>query len=73
MMRPELTRPLSPSEGLARAIALYDFNAVESGDLGFKKGDIVTVTKKSDSVDDWWTGKLNGREGIFPANFVELA
>lgn len=28
--REELTKPLSPYEGLARAIALYDFNAVEA-------------------------------------------
>jgi len=70
--KPELTTPLSPHEGIARAIALYDFQAVESGDLSFSKGDVITVTKKSNSNDDWWTGKLNGREGIFPANFVEV-
>ncbi|CAA7259976.1 unnamed protein product [Cyclocybe aegerita] len=71
--REELSRPLLPGEGVARAIALYDFNAVESGDLSFRKGDVIVVTKKSDSVDDWWTGKANGRQGIFPANFIELA
>lgn len=71
--KPELMRPLLPGEGVARAIALYDFNAVEAGDLSFAKGDIITVTKKSDSSDDWWTGKAGGKQGIFPANFVELA
>ncbi|KAJ3513125.1 hypothetical protein NLJ89_g3129 [Agrocybe chaxingu] len=71
--REELTRPLLPGEGVARAIALYDFSAVESGDLSFRKGDVIVVIKKSDSVDDWWTGKANGRQGIFPANFIELA
>lgn len=58
-------------EGVSRAIALYDFNAVEAGDLSFSKGDVILITKKSDSTDDWWTGKLGGKEGIFPANFVE--
>lgn len=67
-----LEKPLSPHEGVARAIALFDFNAVEvcdlqclcrfhvsyftgfkSGDLSFRRGDIIIVTKKSDSVDDW--------------------
>ncbi|KAG2023136.1 SH3 domain-containing protein [Coprinopsis cinerea AmutBmut pab1-1] len=71
--KPELSRPLTPNEGVARAIALFDFDAVESGDLSFSKGDVITVTKMTDMVDDWWTGKLNGRQGIFPANFVELA
>ncbi|KXN81111.1 hypothetical protein AN958_06065 [Leucoagaricus sp. SymC.cos] len=71
--KPELTRSLDSEEGLARAIALFDFKAVEDGDLSFKKGDVITITKKSDSTDDWWTGRLNNREGIFPANFVEVA
>lgn len=68
----ELTQPLSPQEGVARAIALFNFHAVEAGDLTFSKGDVIVVTRKSDSTDDWWTGKVNGKEGIFPANFVEL-
>ncbi|KAF9458732.1 hypothetical protein BDZ94DRAFT_1225781 [Collybia nuda] len=59
-------------EGVARVVALYDFHAVEPGDLSFNKGDVITVTKKSDSNDDWWTGKLHGYKGIFPANFVEV-
>ncbi|KIM47927.1 hypothetical protein M413DRAFT_439623 [Hebeloma cylindrosporum] len=65
-------KALFPDEGIARAIALFDFNAVESGDLSFRKGDVIRVTKKSDSIDDWWSGNINGRQGIFPANFVEI-
>ncbi|EKM56490.1 uncharacterized protein PHACADRAFT_92114 [Phanerochaete carnosa HHB-10118-sp] len=68
----ELTRPLKPHEGIARAIALFDFNAVQSGDLSFKKGEVITVTEMSDNTDTWWTGKLEGRTGSFPANFVEV-
>lgn len=70
------SQPAAPSsrrDGVARAIALYDFQAVESGDLSFSKGDVITVMQKSESSDDWWTGKVNGQEGIFPANFVEVA
>ncbi|KAF9229713.1 DUF500-domain-containing protein [Gyrodon lividus] len=70
--KPELTKPLSPLEGIARAIALYDFKAVEAGDLTLSRGDVIIITRKSDSNDDWWKGKVNGQEGIFPANFVEL-
>lgn len=67
----EFASSLPLGEGVSRAIALYDFNAVEAGDLSFSKGDVILITKKSDSTDDWWTGKLGGKEGIFPANFVE--
>ncbi|KAG2160135.1 uncharacterized protein EDB93DRAFT_1113566 [Suillus bovinus] len=67
----ELASSVAPGEGISRAIALYDFNAVEAGDLSFSKGDVIIITKKSDSTDDWWTGKVGAKEGIFPANFVE--
>ncbi|KIK71397.1 hypothetical protein GYMLUDRAFT_149115 [Collybiopsis luxurians FD-317 M1] len=70
--KPGLTKPLMPHEGVARAIALYNFEGVEPGDLTLKKGDVITITQKSDSSDDWWTGKVENRKGIFPANFVEI-
>jgi len=70
--REELARPLLSHEGIGRAVAMYDFNAVESGDLSFSKGDVIIITQKSDSSNDWWKGKIRGRQGIFPANFVEL-
>ncbi|KAF9974088.1 hypothetical protein BGZ65_008916, partial [Modicella reniformis] len=50
--------------------ALYDFTGEQATDLSFKKGDVITVVKKTDSRNDWWTGKLNGREGSFPANYT---
>lgn len=56
-----------------KAVALYTFDGEQSGDLSFRKGDIITIVEKSKSTDDWWTGKIGGHEGIFPANYVELA
>ncbi|KAF9342459.1 hypothetical protein BGX26_007484, partial [Mortierella sp. AD094] len=50
--------------------ALYDFAGEQATDLSFKKGDVITVVKKTDSRNDWWTGKCNGREGSFPANYT---
>ncbi|KAF8528040.1 hypothetical protein BU17DRAFT_73699 [Hysterangium stoloniferum] len=55
-----------------RAVALYNFKAIEPGDLDFLKGDIITIIERSEKVDDWWTGVVNGKHGIFPANFVKL-
>jgi SH3 domain-containing YSC84-like protein 1 len=48
-----LSRPLGQGEGVGRAIALYDFRAVEPGDLSFSKGQVITITEKSDSTDTW--------------------
>lgn len=55
-----------------QAIALYTFKGEQSGDLPFKKGDVIDILKKSETTDDWWTGRSNGATGIFPANYVEL-
>ncbi|KAG7692217.1 hypothetical protein KL933_004995 [Ogataea haglerorum] len=65
-------RGSSGSSGSKKAIALYTFAGEQQGDLGFKKGDVITIIQKSDSTDDWWTGRIGTREGIFPANYVEL-
>jgi len=56
--RPSAPKPLFQSKtGSLRsneAVALFTFDADQPGDLGFKKGDIITVTKKTDSTNDWW-------------------
>ncbi|KAF9346539.1 hypothetical protein BGX34_003825 [Mortierella sp. NVP85] len=52
-------------------MALYDFTGEQATDLTFKKGDMITVTKKTSSRNDWWTGRCNGCEGSFPANYTE--
>ncbi|EPS41982.1 hypothetical protein H072_4070 [Dactylellina haptotyla CBS 200.50] len=57
--------------GANQAVALYTFDADQPGDLGFKKGEIITIVKRSDSKNDWWTGKIGDRTGIFPSNYVE--
>lgn len=49
-----------------QAIALYGFQSDEPGDLSFKKGDIITVTEKTEKAEDWWKGRVAGRTGDFP-------
>ncbi|KAK5814931.1 hypothetical protein F5H01DRAFT_206141 [Linnemannia elongata] len=51
--------------------ALFDYNGEQPTDLSFKKGDVITVVKKTDSRNDWWTGKCHGKEGSFPANYTQ--
>lgn len=55
-----------------KAVALFSFSGQQDGDLPFNKGDSITIIQKSDSTDDWWTGRIGNDEGIFPANYVEL-
>lgn len=48
--------------------ALYDFTPQEHGELEFKRGDVITVTDRSDQ--HWWTGEMGNRRGLFPATYV---
>jgi len=54
-------------------IALYDYAATADGDLSFRAGDKIEVLKRTPSAEDWWTGRLNGIEGVFPGNYVREA
>ncbi|EGW33339.1 uncharacterized protein SPAPADRAFT_50230 [Spathaspora passalidarum NRRL Y-27907] len=62
----------APKTNTNQAVALYTFKGEQAGDLPFKKGDVIEIIKKSQTADDWWTGRNNGVTGIFPANYVEL-
>jgi len=74
--RPTAPKPVFGAKkanlGNDQAIAKFTFDPDQPGDLGFKKGEIITILKKTDSETDWWTGKVGDREGIFPSNYVEM-
>lgn len=55
-----------------RVIALYDFEAQADGDLTFKAGDLIEVVEKTPSSEDWWTGKINGVQGVFPGRHLSI-
>ncbi|KAG5673098.1 hypothetical protein PVAND_003172 [Polypedilum vanderplanki] len=59
-------RDMVPEEILVQA--LYDFTAQESGELDFRRGDVITVTNRSE--EHWWTGEIGSRKGLFPAIYV---
>jgi len=52
------------------AEALYEYNSGEAGDLKVEEGDRILVVERTS--DDWWTGEVNGKKGLFPASYVKL-
>ena len=52
--------------------ALYDFHGDMPCDLYFKKGQRIAIVTRTETQDDWWEGTVNGKTGIFPANYVSL-
>lgn len=54
---------------VSRVRALFDFQPSESGELQFRKGDVIAVLESV--YKDWWKGSLRGQTGIFPLNYVE--
>ncbi|WYZ41582.1 hypothetical protein EsH8_V_000477 [Colletotrichum jinshuiense] len=52
--------------------ALYDYAAQAEGDLSFRAGDVIEITSRTKNENEWWTGRLNGKSGQFPGNYVKL-
>ncbi|KAG7450757.1 BAR-domain-containing protein [Guyanagaster necrorhizus] len=67
--------PLKPKPAAKPAVqyvvALYDFAAQAEGDLSFNVGDRIEIVERTGSAEDWWTGRLNGQQGVFPGNYVQ--
>ena len=55
-----------------RVQALYNYKAERPCDLEFRKGQILQVLTRTENQNDWWEGNLDGRVGIFPANYVKI-
>lgn len=57
-------------EGGVYVVALYEFRAMEPGELDFDMGDRIRVV--STLEDGWLEGELRGQRGIFPHRFVKI-
>ncbi|KIY63533.1 SH3-domain-containing protein [Cylindrobasidium torrendii FP15055 ss-10] len=61
--------PAAPAGVTAKALWDYNADGSDGDDLSFSAGDIITIVKEDD--EDWWTGEIHGRRGLFPTNYVE--
>ncbi|KAI3416086.1 Endophilin-A [Globodera pallida] len=50
--------------------ALYDFQALNPGELDFKEGQLIQLDSQID--EHWFEGTLDGRTGFFPISYVEI-
>lgn len=50
-------------------MAVFDFPGQTAEDLSFHKGALIQVTEHIDG--EWMRGRLEGREGIYPAAFTQ--
>uniref|UniRef100_A0A672JGD2 Dynamin-binding protein n=1 Tax=Salarias fasciatus TaxID=181472 RepID=A0A672JGD2_SALFA len=57
-------------EGGLYGVALYEFRAMEPGELDFDVGDRIRIV--STLEDGWLEGELRRRRGIFPHRFVKI-
>ncbi|EPS93434.1 hypothetical protein FOMPIDRAFT_1026541 [Fomitopsis schrenkii] len=62
-----------PKPAAQFVVALYDFTPQADGDLEFRAGDRIEVVERTDSTEDWWTGRIGTRQGVFPGNYVQEA
>ena len=56
--------------GLGTVRVVYDRPAEDDDELDLVAGDIVTVLEETS--EEWWSGTLRGREGLFPLTHVEV-
>ncbi|NXU71446.1 SH319 protein, partial [Oreotrochilus melanogaster] len=66
--RVELPQSVGGKKGKAKA--LYDFHGENEDELSFKAGDVITELESVD--EDWMSGEMQGKSGIFPKNFVQI-
>nr|XP_034954835.1 unconventional myosin-Ie-like [Zootoca vivipara] len=58
-----------PQPCLPRCRALYAYDAQDTDELSFNANEFIEIIKEDPS--GWWQGRIRGKEGLFPWNYVE--
>lgn len=53
------------------SVALYGFQATESDELAFNKGDTLKILNMEDD-QNWYKAELRGAEGFVPKNYIRV-
>ncbi|KAM4747533.1 unconventional myosin-Ie [Rhinophrynus dorsalis] len=57
-----------PKPQVPQCKALYAYDAQDTDELSFNANDVIEIIKED--VSGWWTGRLRGKQGLFPNNYV---
>ncbi|XP_076584111.1 unconventional myosin-Ie isoform X1 [Chaetodon auriga] len=57
-----------PKPQVPQCKALYAYDAQDTDELSFNADDLIDIIKEDAS--GWWTGRLRGKQGLFPNNYV---
>ncbi|XP_034046089.1 unconventional myosin-Ie isoform X3 [Thalassophryne amazonica] len=76
--RPSVSRPTpgggrpkpapKPKPQVPQCKALYAYDAQDTDELSFNADDVIDIIKEDAS--GWWMGRLRGKQGLFPNNYV---
>ncbi|MBN3321684.1 SH3K1 protein, partial [Atractosteus spatula] len=69
---PARSEPDSKAKAKEYCKVIFPYEAQNEDELTIKEGDIVAIVSKECGDAGWWLGELNGRQGVFPDNFVKL-
>ncbi|XP_009665469.2 unconventional myosin-If isoform X1 [Struthio camelus] len=58
-----------PKAAVPRCQALYQYMGQDVDELSFNVGDIIDILLED--ISGWWKGRLHGKEGLFPGNYVQ--
>ncbi|KAG7274284.1 hypothetical protein CRUP_037211 [Coryphaenoides rupestris] len=57
-----------PKPQVPQCKALYAYDAQDTDELSFNADDVIEIIKEDAS--GWWMGRLRGKQGLFPNNYV---
>uniref|UniRef100_A0A7N6A258 Osteoclast-stimulating factor 1 n=1 Tax=Anabas testudineus TaxID=64144 RepID=A0A7N6A258_ANATE len=65
---PPAPKPQARPQG-PRCRALYQYNGQDTDEISFEANEVFDLVREDPS--GWWTGRIRGKEGLFPGNYVE--